>query len=90
MSLPVWIGIALLGGLGAVCRDVLERRTSLLVVNIIGSAVLGAIGGGHALVGVGFLGAFTSFSSWALEDRRGGLIHLLLGLAACAVARALL
>ena len=90
MSLPVWIGIALLGGLGAVARDVLERRTSLLVVNVIGSAVLGAIGGGHALLGVGLLGAFTSFSGWTLEDRRRGLLHLLLGLAACALARSLL
>lgn len=88
--MTLWIGIALLGGLGAVCRDVLERRTSLLVVNVLGSAALGAIGTGHALVGTAFLGAFTSFSGWALEDRRRGVLHLLLGLAAAALARGLL
>lgn len=86
--MTVWIGIALLGGLGAVLRDVVERRASLLVVNVAGSFVLGAIGGGHALVGTGFLGALTSFSGWTLEDRRRGVLHLLAGLAACALARA--
>ena len=89
-----WIGMALLGGLGAVARDALERRTSLLVVNVLGSAVLGALSGltgdARLLLATGFLGAFTSFSGWALEDRRRGLVHLLLGLAACAAARAVL
>ena len=94
MSLPVWIGIALLGGLGAVCRDLLERRSSLLVVNLLGSAALGALSGVtgdvRLLAGTGFLGAFTSFSGWALEERVRGLVHLSLGLAAAAVFRALL
>ncbi len=89
-----WVGMALVGGLGAVARDVLERRTSLLVVNLIGSALLGALSGltGDArfLVGTGFLGAFTSFSGWTLEDRVRGVVHLGLGLLACALARALL
>lgn len=94
MSLVAWIGVALLGGVGAVCRDLLERRTSLLAVNVVGSAVLGALSGvtgdARTLVGVGFLGALTSFSGWTLEGRARGVAHLLLGLAAAAAARALL
>jgi CrcB protein len=89
----LWIGIALLGGLGAVARDQLERRASLFVVNVSGSAALGALAGaGHdtrMLVGLGFLGAFTSFSGWAVRPRAEGVLALVLGLVACAVARAL-
>ena len=72
MSLPVWIGIALLGGLGACARFLIETALhhdrGLLVVNLIGCASLGALshtsGGARMLVGVGFLGALTSFSAW--------------------------
>lgn len=90
----VWVGIALLGGLGAVLRDTIERRSTLLVVNLIGCAVLGAISGvtgdARMLIGTGFLGALTSFSGWALENRRHAVLHLLLALLVTAVARALL
>jgi fluoride ion exporter CrcB/FEX len=89
----LWLGIALLGGLGAVARDQLERRYSLFAVNVAGSAALGAIAGaGHdarMLAGLGFLGAFTSFSGWAVRPRAEGVLALALGLAACALARAL-
>jgi CrcB protein len=92
VSLGVWIGIALLGGAGAVARDVLERRVGLLVVNVAGSAALGALAGVtgdvRALAGVGFLGSFTSFSGWAARPRLEGFAALALGLAACALARA--
>lgn len=90
--MTAWIGIALLGGLGAVARDLLERRASLLAVNVLGSAALGALSGvtgdARLLAATGVLGAFTSFSGWTLESRPRGLVHLLLGLAACAAARA--
>jgi CrcB protein len=93
MSLGVWIGIALLGGAGAVARDVLEQRVGLLVVNVAGSAALGALAGVtgdvRALAGIGFLGSFTSFSGWALRPRAEGVAALALGLAAAAVTRAL-
>lgn len=92
--MSVWIGIALLGGLGAVLRDVVERRVGLLVVNVAGSAALGALAGltgdARLLVATGFLGAFTSFSGWAARPRGEGVLALALGLAATAAARALL
>lgn len=92
--MTVWIGIALLGGLGAVARDLLERRAGLLWVNVAGSAALGALAGAtgdlRLLAATGFLGAFTSFSGWAARPRAEGVLALALGLAACAAARALL
>lgn len=88
--MTVWIGVALLGGLGAVARDVLERRAGLLVVNVLGAFVLGTLGGVHGdarlLAATGFLGAFTSFSGWALRPRAEGIAALALGLAAAALA----
>jgi CrcB protein len=93
VSLGLWIGIVLLGGLGAVARDLVERRAGLLLVNVAGSAALGALAGVtgdvRTLAGLGFLGSFTSFSGWALRPRVEGLAALALGLAACALTRAL-
>jgi CrcB protein len=93
MSLGVWIGVALLGGAGAVARDVVERRVGLLVVNVAGSAALGALAGVtgdvRTLAGLGFLGSFTSFSGWALRSRVEGIAALALGLAAAALTRSL-
>jgi fluoride ion exporter CrcB/FEX len=89
----IWVGVALLGGLGAVARDQLERRASLLLVNVLGSAILGALAGVHGdarlLAATGFLGAFTSFSGWAVRPRAEGVLAIALGLVACAVARAI-
>jgi fluoride ion exporter CrcB/FEX len=88
-----WVALALCGGLGAVARDVLERRIGLLWVNVAGAAALGALAGvsGDArfLAATGFLGAFTSFSGWALRPRTEGVLALALGLAACALGRAI-
>jgi fluoride ion exporter CrcB/FEX len=89
----IWVAMALCGGLGAVARDQLERRTSLLVVNVLGSAALGGLAGvtgdGRFLVATGFLGAFTSFSGWAARPKAEGVLALALGLAACALMRGL-
>jgi CrcB protein len=88
-----WVLMALCGGLGAVSRDLLERRIGLLWVNVAGAFVLGLLAGvtGDArfIAATGFLGAFTSFSGWALRPRGEGLLALALGLAACALGRLL-
>ena len=88
MSALVVIGIGLLGGSGAVARFLLDGAVServgrafpygTLAVNLIGSFTLGvfagaALGGdAFRLAGTGLVGAFTTFSTWALESHRLG------------------
>jgi CrcB protein len=88
VSLPVVIGIGLLGGAGAIARFVLDGLVSrwagrefpygTLVVNILGALVLGLCVGAslgkdaYALAGTGLVGAFTTFSTWTLESHRLG------------------
>lgn len=81
---PLWIALA--GGLGAGSRFVVDglltersRRnlpTATLVINVLGSFLLGAVtgwvgAGGPPLVrsvaGIGFLGGFTTFSTASVE-----------------------
>jgi CrcB protein len=80
--------LAVLGGLGAMARFLLDGAVSsrlgrafpfgTLAVNLTGAFALGvlygAAVGGDALrlAGVGFLGAYTTFSTWALEAHRLG------------------
>jgi CrcB protein len=80
------LAIGLLGGLGAVARFLLDGAVSArlgrgfpygtLAVNLSGSFALGVLVGaaveGDALrlAGTGFLGAYTTFSTWALESHR--------------------
>lgn len=86
MSLWVWIGVALLGGVGAVARFVLDAAISArsdgelplgtLTVNLSGAFVLGLLTGrnvaGNAmlLAGTATIGAYTTFSTWMLETHR--------------------
>jgi CrcB protein len=79
-----WIGLALLGGGGAVARfaldSVIQRRASTevplgtFVVNMTGSLALGlltgaAIGGTTLfLVGTGLVGSYTTYSTWIFES----------------------
>jgi CrcB protein len=88
VSAAAWIGIALLGGLGALARfgldTVVSTRTGglfpwgTLAVNASGSFVLGLVAGlalhGEALVLVatGMIGSYTTFSTWMLETQRLG------------------
>jgi fluoride exporter len=81
-------GIALLGGLGAIARFLLDGAVAsrvgrafpfgTLAVNLTGAFALGALDGAAVgsealrLAGVGFLGAYTTFSTWALEAHRLG------------------
>jgi fluoride exporter len=79
----IWFWVALAGAAGAVGRFVVDghvlARTGgrlpwgTALVNASGAFVLGLIAGvapGHAfslIVGTGFLGAYTTFSTWMLE-----------------------
>ncbi|MGN6253003.1 MAG: fluoride efflux transporter CrcB [Marmoricola sp.] len=85
MTVLTWCGIAVLGGLGAVARFTLDtaivRRTTsafpvgILTVNVTGAFLLGLLTGlalpdDVALVlGTGFVGAYTTFSTWMLQTR---------------------
>lgn len=80
------IGVA--GGLGAIARFLLDGAVSArlgrgfpygtLAVNVLGSLLLGALvgaglrGDAYQLLGTGLIGAFTTFSTWALESHRLG------------------
>ena len=100
MSAATWIGIGLLGGLGAVARVALgaavdaRARSAFpwgtLAVNVTGAFALGALvgaglgGEGYTLAATGFLGAFTTFSTWVVDSRllgsRLGAANLATGL----------
>lgn len=85
-AIPAWIGVAALGGLGALLRFGLDGAVQgrldgafpfgTLVVNGLGSLVLGLLTGlgvtGDAmlLAGTATLGSFTTFSTWMLETER--------------------
>ncbi len=83
MSAVVWVAVGLAGGCGAVARALLTHAVNVragrafpygtLVVNLSGAAVLGVIAGSGLsddalrIVGTGFLGAYTTFSTWMFE-----------------------
>jgi CrcB protein len=82
----MWIAVSLCGGLGAVGRTLVDRRITsvhrgvyplgIFVVNITGSLLLGVMTGiavgadARLLLGSGFLGGFTTFSTWIVDSRR--------------------
>jgi CrcB protein len=82
------VAIAVVGGIGAIARFLLDGTVSsrlgrafpygTLAVNLTGAFALGVLDGaavgGDALklAGVGFLGAYTTFSTWTLEAHRLG------------------
>jgi CrcB protein len=88
MSLIVVLGVGLVGGVGAIARFLLDGAVSgrvgrefpygTLVVNLIGAFGLGVLVGAalgqnaYRLIGTGLIGAFTTFSTWALESHRLG------------------
>jgi fluoride exporter len=88
MGLGVILAIGLLGGAGAIARFLLDAGVAVrlgrklpfgtLAVNLSGSFLLGVLvgaalrGDAYRLAATGFLGAYTTFSTWALESHRLG------------------
>lgn len=88
MSVLVVVGVGLVGGIGAVSRFLLDgaiaRRLGrafpfgTLAVNLTGAFALGVLVGAalssdtDRIVGTGLIGAYTTFSTWALESHRLG------------------
>jgi CrcB protein len=88
MTPLVLLGIGVLGGVGALGRFALDgavsRRTvsalpwGTIAVNLSGAFAFGVLDGagvtGDALLlaGTGFLGGYTTFSTWMLESERLG------------------
>jgi CrcB protein len=88
MSAGVLVLVGALGGLGAVGRFLLDGAVSArvagrvpdgtLAVNLSGAFVLGvlvgaALGGNpYRELGIGLVGGYTTYSTWALESHRLG------------------
>jgi len=70
-----WLLVAAGAAVGATARLLVAQRVAgaraTLVVNVLGSLLLGVLVGGgpsaYALLGVGFCGAFTTYSTYAVE-----------------------
>jgi CrcB protein len=117
VSVAVLIGAGLVGGLGAIARFLVDGAVAerlgrdfpygTLAVNLTGSFALGVLVGAAVapdvlrLAGTGFIGAYTTFSTWALETHRLGedgrarhgalnlLVSLMLGVALAWAGRGL-
>jgi CrcB protein len=86
MTIAVWAGVVLIGGVGAVPRFLVDRAVSArvarsfpygtLVVNLTGALLLGFLSGlalppnVALLAGTAFVGSYTTFSTWMLETQR--------------------
>ena len=93
----MWVGVAFFGALGAVARFRLDSAVSArlpgdfplgtLVVNLTGSFALGMLVGASVthrvafLLGTGFTGGYTTFSTWMVETERLGEIGEVVSLA---------
>ena len=86
--MAVWVGVVVIGGVGAVLRFLVDRAVSsraagsfpygTLAVNLTGALLLGLLSGlalsPHLalLAGTAFVGSYTTFSTWMLESQRLG------------------
>jgi CrcB protein len=86
MSLATVIAVGLIGGCGAVARLLVDGAVTdriaitfpigTFTVNMAGSLALGLLAGATTdvetlrLIATGFLGSFTTFSTWMLESQR--------------------
>jgi fluoride exporter len=117
MSGAAWAGVAVLGGVGALARfgltllvaDRLHPHLPVgtLAVNLSGSFLLGLMAGAavegdaRLILGVGLLGAYTTFSAWMVETQRieeagrrriavaNVVLSIVLGLSAVAIGHAI-
>jgi CrcB protein len=81
-----WLGVLVLGGLGAIGRFLVDGATTqrvgrafpvgTLVINLTGAFVLGLLTGAAVsgtagvLLGTATIGSYTTFSTWMLETQR--------------------
>ena len=86
MSVLAWVGLAVAGGAGASARFLADRLIAgrlgeafpwaTLAINLSGSFALGVLVGAgvhgdpRRVAGVGFLGGYTTFSTWMVEADR--------------------
>jgi fluoride exporter len=115
VTLLVLLAVGVVGGLGAIARFLLDGAVGArlgrdlpfgtLAVNVSGAFALGILAGvaltgdAYRIAGTGFLGAFTTFSTWMFESHRLGedgrlrdgalniAVSLALGLAAAWLGR---
>lgn len=85
-AVALWLGVGVLGGLGAIARFLLDGAVSArtggrlplgtLAVNLSGTAILGLLvgislrGDAYLLAGTAVVGSYTTFSTWMLESHR--------------------
>ena len=86
MTVAVWAGVVVIGGIGATLRFLVDRAIAsrmarsfpfgTLAVNLSGALVLGLLSGlalsdtAALLAGTAFVGSYTTFSTWMLETHR--------------------
>jgi CrcB protein len=86
VSPVAWAGAAVLGGIGAILRFLLDGAVAsragrdfpygTLAVNITGAVLLGLMvglalrGDAAVLIGTAAIGSYTTFSTWMLETQR--------------------
>jgi CrcB protein len=86
VSAATWLGVAALGGVGAILRFLVDAVVSArsgrsfpsgtLMVNVSGALVLGLLAGlslhgdAYVLDGTALLGSYTTFSTWMYETQR--------------------
>jgi fluoride exporter len=86
MTVALWAGVLMIGGVGSVARFLVDRTVArrvprpfpfgTLTVNLSGSMLLGLLSGlafspdVALLTGTAFVGSYTTFSTWMLETQR--------------------
>lgn len=86
MTVLLWVGVFVLGGLGSFLRYWVDAQVShrlgrtfpwgILVINVSGSFALGVVAGlalppdAALLTGTATVGAYTTFSTWVLDTQR--------------------